>query len=175
VVTAYLSAHPEISNVLITGGDPMVMSAATLSRYIEPLLGLERLDGIRISTKALSFWPHRFVTDADSDALLRLFERVTRAGKQLAIMAHVSHPRELDPRVVAPAMSRIRSTGAVIRCQAHARTKSSATSPHSARPKSSLYACGEQHSAVRACVAVRSHDYRGAATRVGAAESPSIC
>jgi L-lysine 2,3-aminomutase len=119
-VTAYLRSNPQVTSVLITGGDPMIMGAAVLRRYVEPLLGpgLEHLESIRIGTKSLSYWPQRFVTDPDADDTLRLFEDVGAAGKALALMAHFSHPRELEPALVATAVGRIRSTGAVIRTQA---------------------------------------------------------
>jgi KamA family protein len=116
-VTAYLRAHPEVTSVLITGGDPLVMSTAVLNRYVEPLLAIESVESIRIGTKALSFWPYRFVTDRDADELLRLFERVVERGRHLAIMAHLSHPQELRPAIVRAAVQRINGTGAVIRCQ----------------------------------------------------------
>ena len=116
----YLRAHPEVTSVLITGGDPMVMKARTLRRFIEPLLdeSLENIDTIRIGTKAPGYWPQRFVSDEDADDLLRLFEDVRRSGRQLALMAHFTHPRELEPAVAERALTRIRGAGAVIRCQA---------------------------------------------------------
>ena len=58
------------------------------------------------------------MTDPDTPELLRLFEKVTQSGRQLSIMAHFSHPRELEQPVVHEAMRRIRMTGANIRCQA---------------------------------------------------------
>ncbi len=117
---SYLLCHPEITDVLITGGDPLVMSTQVLERYVEVLLDprLERLESIRIGTKAVAYWPYRFVTDPDSDDLMRLFERIIAAGKHLAVMGHFSHPRELELDIAATAVQRIRSTGAVIRCQA---------------------------------------------------------
>ncbi len=119
-VTAYLAAHPEVTSVLITGGDPMIMGAGVLRQYIEPLLDprLEHIESIRIGTKSLAYWPQRFVTDPDADDTLRLFEQVGAAGKTLAVMAHFSHPRELEPDLVAVAVGRIRSSGAMIRTQA---------------------------------------------------------
>jgi len=119
-ITAYLRQHPEVTSVLITGGDPMIMSAAVLRRYIEPLLDpqLRHIESIRIGTKSLGYWPQRFVTDHDADDTLRLFGEVVAADKSLALMAHFSHPRELEPALVAEAVRRIRSAGAVIRTQA---------------------------------------------------------
>ncbi len=119
-VTGYLRSHPEVTSVLITGGDPMIMGAAVLRRYLEPLLdpGLAHIESIRIGTKSLAYWPQRFVTDPDADDTLRLFADVRAAGKSLALMAHFSHPRELEPGMLSRAVRRITAAGAVIRTQA---------------------------------------------------------
>ncbi len=119
-LVSYLAAHEEVSSVLFTGGDPMMMRTTLLSRYIEPLLApdLDHITSIRIGTKAPAYWPNRFSTDKDADDLLRLFELVVDSGKNLAIMAHFSHPRELETPAAQDALRRIRSTGAVVRCQA---------------------------------------------------------
>jgi L-lysine 2,3-aminomutase len=119
-VVAYLQSHREVTSVLVTGGDPMIMATPVLRRYVEPLLGpgLEHIESIRIGTKSLAYWPQRFVSDPDAGDALRLFEEVTAAGKTLALMAHFSHPRELEPSVVTNAIRRVQATGAVIRTQA---------------------------------------------------------
>ncbi|WP_367129073.1 KamA family radical SAM protein [Saccharothrix sp. HUAS TT1] len=114
----HLRAHPRVTSVLFTGGDPMIMTAAVLRRYVEPLLELDQVESIRIGTKSLAYWPYKFVTDADADETLRLFSDVVASGRNLAFMAHFTHPRELEPPVVAEAVRRVRETGAVIRTQA---------------------------------------------------------
>jgi KamA family protein len=116
----YLRMHREITDVLITGGDPMIMSTQMLRRAIEPFLApeLSHITNLRIGTKALTYWPYRFTTDGDSDDLMRLFDDIRATGKHLALMAHVTHPRELEPESVRRAVARVRSTGAVIRTQA---------------------------------------------------------
>jgi L-lysine 2,3-aminomutase len=119
-LTAYLAAHPEVTSVQLTGGDPLIMGAAALRRYIEPLLAAGQLASIQIRTSALACWPHRFLTgpDADADDTLRLFEQVCAAGKTLTLLAGFCHPRELEPGPVGDAVRRIRRTGAVICTQA---------------------------------------------------------
>lgn len=117
-LVAYVQRHPEVTDVLITGGDPMVMSTDRLRAHIDPLLTLDGIRTIRIGTKSLSYWPYRYVDDPDADDVLRLFDRILESGRQLAVMAHFSHPRELGPDIVRKAIARIRSTGAVIYCQA---------------------------------------------------------
>ncbi|MEV6549974.1 lysine 2,3-aminomutase [Streptomyces sp. NPDC051597] len=117
---AYLRAHPEVSDVLITGGDPMIMSADRLRTTIAPLLApdLAHLQNIRIGTKALSYWPYRFLTDRDADDVLRLLEECVAAGRSVSVMAHFSHTRELGTAAAREAVARIRATGAVVRAQA---------------------------------------------------------
>lgn len=116
---AYLREHREISDVLFTGGDPLVMKAKVLARFVEPLLRPEydHVTTIRLGTKALTYWPYRFLTDDDADDLLRLLERVAAAGKHVAVMAHFVHWRELETAAAERAIERLRSTGAVIRSQ----------------------------------------------------------
>lgn len=115
----FVRREKDLTDVLITGGDPMVMKTEMLERYIDVLLqpGFEHIQSIRIGTKSLSYWPYRYVTDPDADALLRLMERVQAAGKHLAIMAHFNHGQELQTDVVREAIRRIRGTGAQIRTQ----------------------------------------------------------
>jgi KamA family protein len=119
LLVKYLSEHPEVTDVLFTGGDPMIMKAKVLNKYIQPLLeaDLPNLRTIRIGTKALSYWPYKFTTDNDADDVMRLFESVTAAGKHLALMGHFSHGKELKTPVAEKAITRIRNTGAEIRSQ----------------------------------------------------------
>jgi KamA family protein len=114
----YLGRHPEVTSVLLTGGDPMIMGEPVLRRYLEPLLAVEQIESIRIGTKSLAYWPGRFVTDPDAADTLALFAKVVESGRNLAFMAHFSHPRELEPEIVGEAVRRIQDTGAVVRTQA---------------------------------------------------------
>jgi KamA family protein len=116
----YLRVHPEASDVLFTGGDPMVMKASLLRGYIEPLLdpALEHVSTIRIGTKSPVYWPHRYLDDDDADDVLRLFEDIVAAGRHLALNVHYTHPRELSTDKAQRALERIRATGAVVRGQA---------------------------------------------------------
>ena len=117
----YIARHPLVTDVLLTGGDPMVMLSKTLRKYIIPLLRdrqTENLTTIRIGTKSLAYWPLRYISDPDSKDLLDLFADISRSGKHLTLQAHFSHPRELQTTAVQEAIRLIRMTGAQIRCQA---------------------------------------------------------
>jgi len=115
----YLKEHPEISDVLFTGGDPMIMKASMFSVYTDALLDakLPNLKTIRIGTKAVSYWPYKFLTDSDADETLKNFEKIVKSGTHLAIMAHFNHLAELSTDPIKEAIKRIRNTGAQIRTQ----------------------------------------------------------
>ncbi len=115
----YIHQHKEISDILFTGGDPMIMKYQKLKVYIEPFLShkFEHIQNIRIGTKSLAYWPYRFVTDNDADEILKLFERIIKSGKHLTIMAHFSHFNELKTKIVVDAINRLRNIGVEIRTQ----------------------------------------------------------
>jgi KamA family protein len=119
LLVKYVQDNPEVTDVLFTGGDPLIMKTKHLETYIRPLLdaNIPNLRHIRIGSKALAYWPYRFITDDDADDLLALFEDVKRAGKHLAFMAHFNHPVELKGDGVVEAIKRILKTGTVIRTQ----------------------------------------------------------
>jgi KamA family protein len=119
LLVSYIRQHSEITDVLFTGGDPLIMSAKHLASYLEPLLeaNIPHLRRIRIGTKAFSYWPYKFISDADSEELLALFRKVVQVGKHLAIMAHFNHPRELSTHMAVEAIQRVRATGVEIRTQ----------------------------------------------------------
>jgi KamA family protein len=118
----YLAEHTEVSDILMTGGDPMVMKTKSLAQYLEPLCDpnfLPHIKNIRIGTRSLSFWPQRFTTDADADECIELMRRVREeGGRHLAIMAHLGHDRELAPAKFKDAVNRIQKEAfATIRSQ----------------------------------------------------------
>ena len=115
----YLREHPEITDVLFTGGDPMIMKASMFSVYTDALLDakLPNLKTIRIGTKAVSYWPYKFLTDSDANETLENFEKIVKSGTHLAIMAHLNHLVELSTDPIKEAIKRITNTGAQIRTQ----------------------------------------------------------
>jgi len=115
----YLKEHSEISDVLFTGGDPMIIKAKMFRTYIDALLqaDLPNLKTIRIGTKALAYWPYKFLNDDDADETLSIFEDVKNKGLHLAFMAHFNHHKELSTESVKAAIKRVRDTGAQIRTQ----------------------------------------------------------
>ncbi len=115
----YLRVHPNITDVLFTGGDPLIMKTKIIKSYVDALIEakLPNLKTIRFGSKALAYWPQRFTKDKDADDLLRVFESAKKAGIHIAFMAHFNHTAELLTDEVELAIDRILNTGSVIRTQ----------------------------------------------------------
>lgn len=120
LVVEYIKAHPELTDLIFTGGDPMIMSTEVFASYLNDLLeaDIPHLKNIRIGSKSLTFWPYKFTTDPGAKELLELFEKVNKSGKHLTFMAHFNHPTELSTPAVEEAIRNIRATGTQIRTQA---------------------------------------------------------
>jgi lysine 2,3-aminomutase len=106
---AYIREHPEINNVLLTGGDPLIMSTSRLENIIRPLRGIDHVHIIRIGTKMPVFNPYRVINDPE---LAELFQTYSTPEQRIYIMAHFNHPRELTPQAIE-AMNILRRAGAV--------------------------------------------------------------
>jgi lysine 2,3-aminomutase len=106
---AYIHAHEEITNVLLTGGDPLVMSTRKLEPILNILRAIDHVSIIRIGTKVPAFNPSRILNDR---SLPQLLERHSSPTKKIYIMAHFNHPRELTPEAIA-AIEVLQKAGAV--------------------------------------------------------------
>ncbi len=90
----YIRKHPEVSNVLLTGGDPLLMSTRRLREIITALREIEHVKIIRLGSKMPAFDPFR-INDPDLQDLLRTH---STAERRIYLMAHFDHPRELTPQ-----------------------------------------------------------------------------
>lgn len=118
LMVKYLKEHPEITDVLFTGGDPMIMSTKQLESYVIPIIEqVPHVQTIRFGSKALSYWPYRFTHERDSEELLALFRKIQEAGKHVAFMAHFNHPQELKTDALKEAVATLRENGVQIRTQ----------------------------------------------------------
>ena len=112
----YVQLHREVTDLLFTGGDPMVMKARVFRQYLEPFLTKDRdmhnIQTIRIGTKVLGYWPYRFISDPDAEDMLGLLKELVAAGYNVSIMAHFNHWAELETPAVRQATALVRATGA---------------------------------------------------------------
>jgi lysine 2,3-aminomutase len=107
---SYIRAHKEINNVLLTGGDPLIMSTSKLEPIIQKLRLLNHVNIIRIGTKIPAFNPFRITNDP---SLLEMIRKYSTHDKKIYIMAHFNHPRELTPEAVK-GLNLLMQAGAII-------------------------------------------------------------
>ncbi|MER8912128.1 condensation domain-containing protein, partial [Mesorhizobium sp. M0854] len=91
-IAQYIGRHPEMTNVLLSGGDPFVLSTAKLDKILDHLLPIPHLESIRFGTKAVAFQPKRF----EDPALPAFFQRIHEAGKAAVIVTHFDHIGEIS-------------------------------------------------------------------------------
>ena len=96
-VAEYIARHPEMNNVLLSGGDPMVLNTKQLHAIMDHLLSIRHLSSIRFGTKSVAFYPPRFA----DPSLPGLFQRIQEAGKAAIIVGHFDHIGEISDEAVA--------------------------------------------------------------------------
>jgi KamA family protein len=117
LLAEYIRTKPDVTDILFTGGDPLIMRTQNIAAYVEPLLDIPHLRNIRFGSKALAYWPYRFTTDPDADDLIALFDKIVERRKHVALMAHFNHYNEMKTDAVKQAIQRVRNTGTQIRGQ----------------------------------------------------------
>ncbi len=111
-VCAYLREHPEITNVLMSGGDALMNSNDRVHEILSALADIESLDFIRIATRVLVSLPQRITTD---EGIVNILGEV-RKRKQLFMVTQFDHPREVTPEA-AEAVRRVLEQGIPVRNQ----------------------------------------------------------
>ena len=94
---AYIAGNANVTNVLLTGGDPLLMSTRRLVEILEELRRIPHVEIIRIGSKLPAFDPWRLLDDPQLQAA---FRRYSTPQKRIYLMAHFDHPRELTDAAV---------------------------------------------------------------------------
>ncbi len=106
----YIEKTPQINNVLLTGGDPLMLATSKLRSIIERLRQMDHVQIIRIGSKIPVFNPMRIYEDKD---LLALFQQFSTLNKRIYVMTHINHPRELTTQAYQ-AMEAMHHAGVVM-------------------------------------------------------------
>lgn len=106
----YVADHPRVTNVLLSGGDPLLMSTRRLGSIIARLHAIPHVEIIRIGTKIPAFNPWRILDDR---SLTDLISRYSSPSKRIYVMTHFDHPRELTKQAVAGLVA-LRRAGALL-------------------------------------------------------------
>jgi KamA family protein len=106
----YIRQHDEITNVLLTGGDPLVLKPSKLDNIIRSLREIDHVQIIRIGTKIPAFNPTRII---EEPGLLEMIDRYSTDEKRIYVMSHFIHPRELTGLAVK-AVGLLQKAGAIV-------------------------------------------------------------
>ena len=87
---AYIAAHPEVRDVLLSGGDPLTMPLKVLDKILAGLRAIPHVEIIRIGSRVPAFLPQRI--DAELVQVLRRYH-------PLWMNIHFNHPKEITPEV----------------------------------------------------------------------------
>jgi len=91
----YISEHPEINNVLLTGGDSLMLSTNKIEGVLRQLRDIPHVRVIRFGSKLAAFNPMRIYED---DQLLETLAKYSKPASRIYLMAHFNHPSELTPQ-----------------------------------------------------------------------------
>ncbi|MCF6246276.1 MAG: KamA family radical SAM protein, partial [Desulfobacula sp.] len=104
----WIKDHPNIKEVLLTGGDPLSMGDKKLESILSLLSGIESIERIRIGTRTFATVPMRV-----TDNFLKIVDKILHSGKRVAFVTHIQHPYEITPQLVE-AVHRLKNTGVSI-------------------------------------------------------------
>ena len=91
----YIEGHSEITNVLLSGGDPLILPTRVIRRFLERLSRIGHLRFVRIGTRVPAAFPVRLIEDRELINLLRDYSAWPR---RLHLVAQFNHPREITRR-----------------------------------------------------------------------------
>jgi KamA family protein len=106
----YIRNQPQINNVLLTGGDPLLLSTRNLENIITELRSINHVQIIRIGSKLPAFNPFRILDDPD---LLRMLKQYSLPDRRIYLMAQFNHPRELTPEAIR-ALTQVQEAGVAV-------------------------------------------------------------
>jgi lysine 2,3-aminomutase len=114
----YIRTHPQIEDVVVSGGDVSRLKPANLRELGNALLDIEHIRRIRFATKAVAVQPMKFLSDAEwTGALLSVVERGRDMFKEVCVHTHFNHPNEVTP-LVERVMRLLHAKGVTVRNQA---------------------------------------------------------
>jgi len=91
----YVASHEDIRDVLISGGDPLLLPNRKLDEILGKLKQIPHLDLIRIGTRVPCVWPQKIIEDAEFVEMLRAHTPRSLKEPQVYINTHFNHPNEI--------------------------------------------------------------------------------
>jgi KamA family protein len=109
----YIEQHKEINNVLISGGDPLILPTTVIAKFLEKLSNIPHLNFIRFGSKVPVYLPNRFIKD---DELLSLFKKYSLQDKRIYVVTQIDHPREITTQSIF-AINKLLKSGVILNNQ----------------------------------------------------------
>jgi lysine 2,3-aminomutase len=109
----YVGNHPEVNNVLISGGDSLILPTHVLGHFLAKLTRLEHLDYIRFGSRMAVTFPDRILKDPE---LLELFRAYSRKERRIYLHTQFNHPREIT-KESTEAVHRVIKSGVIVNNQ----------------------------------------------------------
>lgn len=106
----YVASHPEITNVLLSGGDPMFLSTRLLGDIVQRVREIDHVQVIRIGTKMPAYNPYRIINDPSLTDMIRQY---STEEKRIYIITQFNHPRELTGTAVR-GLDLLQRSGAIL-------------------------------------------------------------
>lgn len=103
---AYVAKHKEINNVLISGGDPLVLKNEIIERFLETLSSIKHIQFVRIGSRVPVTLPSRLF----DPGILAIFRKYSKSERRLYVVTHFNHPREITPQSIKAVNNLIKSS-----------------------------------------------------------------
>jgi lysine 2,3-aminomutase len=91
----YIASHEDIRDVLISGGDPLLISNGKLDEILSTLKKIDHLEIIRIGTRVPCTWPQKIIEDTELIEVFRKHTPKSIKEPQFFINTHFNHPNEI--------------------------------------------------------------------------------
>jgi KamA family protein len=105
----YIANHEEINNVLISGGDPLVLPNEVIEKFLEILNKIAHLSYIRLGSRTLVTLPSRL----NDPELLSIFKKYSLIDRRLYVVTQFNHPREITPQSIT-AVNKLINAGVLL-------------------------------------------------------------
>jgi KamA family protein len=96
--TKYVRGHKEINNVLITGGDSLILPTEIIEKFLRHLSNIKHLDFIRFASRIPVAFPDRIL---DDESLTKLLKTFSRDERRIYVVTHFNHPHEITEKSIA--------------------------------------------------------------------------
>jgi lysine 2,3-aminomutase len=108
----YIRQHEQINNVLVSGGDPLVLNNGIIQKLLSMLSDIPHLSFIRFGSRTPVTFPSRF----EDDELLSIFARFSRPNRRIYIVTQFNHPKEITEQSIR-AVDNLMKSGVIVNNQ----------------------------------------------------------